>query len=37
LETLVLYAVIPFNLLKGIAVSAVTILIYKKVSPILHK
>lgn len=37
LETLVLYAVVPFNLLKGIAVSAVTVLIYKKVSPILHK
>ncbi|HBH12041.1 MAG TPA: ECF transporter S component [Clostridiales bacterium] len=37
LETLILYAVVPFNLLKGIAVSAVTILIYKKVSPILHK
>ncbi|HAE43553.1 MAG TPA: ECF transporter S component [Clostridiales bacterium] len=37
LETLILYAVVPFNLLKGIAVSAVTVLIYKKVSPILHK
>ncbi len=37
LQTLILYAVLPFNLIKGIAVSAVTILIYKKVSPILHK
>ena len=37
LKTLVLYAVVPFNIFKGIVVSAVTLLIYKKVSPILHK
>ncbi len=37
LESLVLFAVLPFNLVKGIAVSAVTVLLYKKVSPILHK
>jgi riboflavin transporter FmnP len=37
LKTFVLYAVVPFNLLKGIAVSAIVILIYKKLSPILHR
>ncbi|QSX04738.1 ECF transporter S component [Sedimentibacter sp. zth1] len=37
LKTLVLYAVVPFNLLKGIIVSTITLLIYKKISPILHK
>ncbi|MDF2676201.1 MAG: putative rane protein [Bacillota bacterium] len=37
LKTLVLYAVVPFNLLKGIAVAAITLLVYKRISPILHK
>jgi len=37
LKTFVLYAVVPFNLLKGITVSAIVILIYKKLSPILHR
>ena len=37
LKTFVLYAVVPFNLLKGVIVSAMVILIYKKLSPILHK
>jgi riboflavin transporter FmnP len=36
-KTMILYAVVPFNLLKGTIVSLVTILIYKKVSPILKK
>ena len=36
-KSLILYAVVPFNLLKGTAVSALTLLIYKRVSPILHK
>lgn len=36
LKTFVLYAVAPFNLLKGIVVSSITLLIYKKISPILH-
>lgn len=35
LPTFVIFAVTPFNLLKGVAVSAVTALIYKKISPIL--
>ena len=36
-KSLILYAVVPFNLLKGTVVSAATLLIYKRVSPILHK
>lgn len=36
-KTLILFAVVPFNILKGIIVSSITLLIYKRVSPILHK
>lgn len=36
-KSLILYAVVPFNLLKGTVVSLITILIYKKLSPILKK
>lgn len=35
ITTLVLFAVVPLNLLKGSIVSLITILIYKKLSPIL--
>ena len=35
--TLVLFAVVPFNLLKGVVDSALTFLLYKRISPILHK
>ena len=35
--TLVLFAVVPFNLLKGVIVSALTFLLYKRISPLLHK
>ncbi len=35
ITTLVLFAVVPMNLLKGTSVSLVTMLIYKKLSPIL--
>lgn len=37
LKTFILYAVVPFNILKGIIVSTITLLIYKRLSPILHK
>ena len=37
LWSFILLAVAPFNLVKGILVSAVTILLYKRVSPILHR
>lgn len=36
-STLVVFAVVPFNLLKGIVVSVLTFLLYKRISPILHK
>lgn len=35
LKTLVLFAVAPFNLVKGVACSTLTMLIYKRVSPLL--
>lgn len=37
MKTLILYAVVPFNLFKGLVVSAMVLLIYKKLSPILHR
>lgn len=37
LWSFVLIAIVPFNLLKGVIVSVVTLLLYKRVSPILHK
>lgn len=37
LKTFVLYAVVPFNLLKGTLISVIVLLVYKKLSPILHK
>jgi riboflavin transporter FmnP len=36
-STLVLFAVVPFNLLKGVIDSGLTFLLYKRISPILHK
>jgi len=30
-----MFAVVPFNLLKGVLVSIIVLLIYKKISPIL--
>jgi len=35
--TFVLLCTVPFNLVKGVLVSVVTFLLYKHVSPILHK
>lgn len=37
LKTMMLISVVPFNLLKGVMITALTLLIYKRVSPILHK
>jgi len=37
MKTFILFAIVPFNLLKCAVISAATILIYKKVSPILHR
>ncbi len=36
-STLVLFAVVPFNLLKGVIVSGLTFLLYKRISPLLHR
>ena len=37
LLTFVMFAVVPFNLLKGVLVSVVVLLIYKKISPIIKR
>lgn len=37
LWTLMVYCMAPFNILKGLAASAVTMVLYKRVSPILHR
>lgn len=37
LPTFILYAIIPFNLIKGVIVSIITVMLYKYVSPLLHK
>ena len=37
LFTFVMFAVVPFNLLKGVVVSIVVMLIYKKISPIIKR
>ena len=36
-STLILYAVVPFNLLKGVVVSLLTFLLYKRISPLLRR
>ena len=36
-KTLILFAVVPFNIVKGIIVTLITTLLYKRVSPILKK
>lgn len=37
INTLILYSILPFNILKGLIISVIVLLLYKKVSPILHK
>jgi riboflavin transporter FmnP len=37
LKTMIIYGVTPFNILKGVVISVVVTLIYKKLTPILHK
>lgn len=37
LKSVVILGIIPFNLIKGFLVSVITMLIYKKLSPILHR
>ena len=35
--TFVLFATTPFNLIKSVIISLVTMLLYKRISPILHR
>lgn len=35
--TLVIFATLPFNLLKGALSSLITLLLYKRLSPLLHR
>lgn len=35
-KSIVLYAIMPFNLFKGVVITAITLLIYKKISPLIH-
>jgi len=37
LNSFVIWMIIPFNLFKGVIISAMTLALYKSVSPILHK
>ncbi len=37
LKSLIIYAIIPFNVFKGGIITILTLLVYKKLSPILHK
>ncbi|MCR5809315.1 MAG: ECF transporter S component [Clostridiales bacterium] len=37
LPKLILFAVVPFNLLKGVLISVTTFLLYKRISPLMHK
>lgn len=37
LRMFIAYGIVPFNLIKGVVVSFVVILVYKKLSPLLHR
>ena len=37
LNTLIMFATVPFNTVKGFCSSLITVLIYKKLSPLLHR
>ncbi|MGB9814067.1 MAG: ECF transporter S component [Thermovenabulum sp.] len=37
LKTLIVYSILPFNILKGLMLSLVTLLIYKRISILLHR
>jgi riboflavin transporter FmnP len=37
LKDLIIYAIIPFNIFKGIVISVITALLYKKLSPVIHR
>lgn len=37
LNSFIVWAIVPFNVVKGIFISAITLVVYKSVSPVLHK
>lgn len=37
LKSLVIYGIVPFNLLKGLVLSAITFVVYKHISGVLHR
>ncbi|KAJ49336.1 riboflavin transporter [Clostridium tetanomorphum DSM 665] len=37
INAFIIWTIIPFNFIKGVFVSIITVVIYKSVSPILHK
>lgn len=37
MKTLILYVFVPFNLFKSIVISTIILMIYKKISPLLHR
>ncbi|WP_257790941.1 ECF transporter S component [Candidatus Formimonas warabiya] len=37
LKTLIAYGIIPFNIIKGFIVSVIVLVVYKRLSPVLHK
>ncbi len=36
-KTFIILSIVPFNLIKGVIVVAITMVLYKRISPILHK
>lgn len=37
LRSFILFAIVPFNVIKGAVISVVTMAVYKKISPVVHK
>lgn len=37
LKSFILFAIVPFNVIKGAVISVVTMAVYKKISPVVHK
>lgn len=37
LNSFIIWSIMPFNVIKGILVSAITVVVYKSVSPVLHR
>lgn len=37
IKSLIIYAIVPFNILKGVVIAIITTLIYKKISPIINR